>query len=523
MVTHQGGKTAVFESDITPEGKPLVGLYPYDSEATFSDGIVSTVIPSVQTPVVNNVDPLAFISVGKADDDNNIAFHNVCGGIRFTVSNDMITRVVFKGNDGELISGDILIEPSDFAASANAGASEFVELSSDTPLTPGTFYYITFLPRYFAKGFTFEFFDSHGESVSTSVCSRPISINRSVYSTLRNADDPEAVSEILTGEDLSVDGTHTANCYIVSSSGYYKFPACKGLSHEYIQGIASLNATWESSNSSKKPTIGDYITDIAYKGGYIYFRVIGLSSEEIDNGNALIAARDESGSILWSWHVWLCNGFDADETAVSIQPSGKLFMDRNLGALSSAKDCRSYGLLYQWGRKDPFMGISYDAPTEAMAYTSSLSVKSSNSFYGKVVYAVGNPICYITSTSDWMHNPDANLWSETKTDYDPCPYGWKVPSVEAFQDCEITVCSNPNGIALKGEDPEELWLPACGYRDKTSELVTSLTDSWYWTSSSAGKFSKAVFADYSGKSTDLGKQTDRAMAFAVRCVKDETD
>ena len=36
-------------------------------------------------------------------------------------------------------------------------------------------------------------------------------------------------------------------------------------------------------------------------------------------------------------------------------------MDRNLGATSSipGSGCE-YGLLYQWGRKDPFLGAQYD-------------------------------------------------------------------------------------------------------------------------------------------------------------------
>ncbi|MCC8062106.1 MAG: hypothetical protein LIO68_02535, partial [Rikenellaceae bacterium] len=31
-------------------------------------------------------------------------------------------------------------------------------------------------------------------------------------------------------------------------------------------------------------------------------------------------------------------------------------MDRNLGAMSASPGVASYGLLYQWGRKDPFVG-----------------------------------------------------------------------------------------------------------------------------------------------------------------------
>ncbi len=92
-------------------------------------------------------------------------------------------------------------------------------------------------------------------------------------------------------------------------------------------------------------------------------------------GNAVIAARDSDGNIIWSWHVWVTEGDPAneanaltyytyswDETGIHYDEervSGMQIMKRNLGAMAdepaSATDpTRTYGLLYQWGRKDPF-------------------------------------------------------------------------------------------------------------------------------------------------------------------------
>ena len=33
-------------------------------------------------------------------------------------------------------------------------------------------------------------------------------------------------------------------------------------------------------------------------------KVTGHSTGSVSNGNALVAIKDESGKILWSWHLW---------------------------------------------------------------------------------------------------------------------------------------------------------------------------------------------------------------------------
>lgn len=66
-------------------------------------------------------------------------------------------------------------------------------------------------------------------------------------------------------------------------------------------------------------------------------------------GNVVVGIKKKGESdYLWSWHLWL-----TDEPQLVAG-----FMDRNLGAESAtATDGRkTYGLYYQFGRKDPFVG-----------------------------------------------------------------------------------------------------------------------------------------------------------------------
>lgn len=60
------------------------------------------------------------------------------------------------------------------------------------------------------------------------------------------------------------------------------------------------------------------------------------------------------GEILWSWHIWVTNRPITTSGGNDLQ-----WMDRNLGALSNEiGDVANRGMLYQWGRKEPFLPSS---------------------------------------------------------------------------------------------------------------------------------------------------------------------
>ena len=83
------------------------------------------------------------------------------------------------------------------------------------------------------------------DRISFNVLENTSGNERTAYLTLKY---PGADSEIVTAVqeysvtesagDLSVSGT--SNCYIVSSKGFYKFPAVKGNSSDYLAGVSSV-------------------------------------------------------------------------------------------------------------------------------------------------------------------------------------------------------------------------------------------------------------------------------------------
>ena len=227
---------------------------------------------------------------------------------------------------------------------------------------------------------------------------------------------------VLSVTNLSLSGT--ANCYIVSKAGRYKFKVVKGNSTEAIGLVAYSDVLWESFGTNKVPIIGDLVSNVSYEDDYIEFDATGRK------GNAVIAAKDANGKILWSWHIWLT---DMPEEQVYYNDAGTM-MDRNLGATSATPgDVHSLGLLYQWGRKDPFLGsssirrnkeakstISWPLPKKS---TSNTGTTTSNT--GTIEYSITNPTTFIIGEY-WSYIKNS-LWQSSKTIYDPCPIGWRVP------------------------------------------------------------------------------------------------
>lgn len=215
----------------------------------------------------------------------------------------------------------------------------------------------------------------------------------------------------LTRIDLSSSGT--SNCYIVSTPGAYKFIPTKGNSSECVGDIVSTSVLWESYGTNVTIDVGDLICDVTYQDGVIMFN----TSKSFNKGNAVIAALDSSAKILWSWHIWLT---DQPVEQIYYNNAG-IMMDRNLGATSATPGAvTAFGLIYQWGRKDPFLNSSSKSSYILAKSTISwpIAVESDES-YSTIEYAIANPTTYIaanSTTGEWYFpEGDGNyekLWTE---------------------------------------------------------------------------------------------------------------
>ena len=326
---------------------------------------------------------------------------------------------------------------------------------------------------------------------------------------------------------LNLSATSTANCYIVPESGAYKFKPVKGNSATSVGSVSSVAVLWESFGTSTTPSVGDLIKLVSYSDGYIYF----LTADTFKEGNAVIAAKDASGEILWSWHIWFTD-----------QPQGQVYynnvgtmMDRNLGATSvTPGDVGALGLLYQWGRKDPFLGSSsISSNTVAKSTISWPSPVSTNSSRGTVSYVTANPTTFVTAGSssdyDWHYSSrDNTLWTtsdKTKSIYDPCPVGWRVPdggsngiwSKAGFADTEYD--STNKGISFSISSSSTTWYPASGYRNDNDGGLNSVGyHGRYWSASPYSYYAYYLFFSYDGR-VNPSNYYYRARGYSVRCLQ----
>ena len=233
-----------------------------------------------------------------------------------------------------------------------------------------------------------------------------------------------------SGTDLSASGT--AKSYVVSKSGAYKFKMTKGNTQESVGNVSAVRVLWESFGTAVYPKPFELISATGKDGDYALFEV----PQSFKEGNAVIAAYDAQDKILWSWHIWLTSDSISAETYYVSQNGtftdevAGVVMDRNLGALSSEPNSvDSYGLFYQWGRKDPYLGSANSAGTAFAVSTRSLRVAVVDAASQTVEYSVANPhvFMYGNSRKDWVAVKDNTLWATSKTKYDPCPPGWRVP------------------------------------------------------------------------------------------------
>lgn len=323
--------------------------------------------------------------------------------------------------------------------------------------------------------------------------------------------------------DLSAYGT--ANSYIINKYGYYKFKhTVRGNSTEPTGTAGGVSVLWETTNTLTAVAKGEVIKSVKLSGDYV---IITLP-DTFTPGNAVIAVKDNLGTILWSWHIWVVD-FDPIATQQRYI-SGAVMMDRNLGALSIVPgEVETYGLLYQWGRKDPFTGAgSVGGTTHAATHPANvITYAVSTDATGTVEYTIKNPtkVLYDGPDNDW-HYPFRvdTLWSSHKTMYDPCPPGWRVPDGgEGVWSGFTSYHSATDGYKFYPPNSD----PVAYYPSiKNVYSGGSLSDSGrYWSCSTTGKnayhfyTSSYTIYEYAARDYEMGIRCTKDQVFSVKTLQ----
>ncbi|MBE6208610.1 MAG: fimbrillin family protein [Rikenellaceae bacterium] len=378
--------------------------YPYTGDAMHQTAVYANV-PAVQEQSeagnLAHIAPLAFMYASQTDVVKSAAgvdfsFQNAFSVVAVNLCSEAGTincgGVIFRAaEETEVVTGtNVCVNLTDGSLSYDSSeTSNQVQVNLTTPATldaeNAQTIYALITPGHAGK--TFEAIALvDGVEVSLGTFAIPASgIPASALAVLNvNVPEPQPV-------DLSANGT--ANTYIVPALGKYSFKATvKGNGrtgevgcgrwnesgvHTFVNGAAANNTQtsvdlapasaellwYQSWNSGYKQYVVDCPIDpasVALVDGNIEFK----TAATFIPGNAVIAAKDAEGKIIWSWHIWVSEGYNPEATAVNTGTYGLIAMDRNIGAniadFTKTDDgwvaAQAVGMLYQWGRKDPFPG-----------------------------------------------------------------------------------------------------------------------------------------------------------------------
>lgn len=355
--------------------------------------------------------------------------------------------------------------------------------------------------------------------------------------------------------DLSAGGN--ANCYIVSQEARCSFDATV-MGNGDAGILAEGNFTdWLGTpvTSSKITPVSaellwqspdNLVTDVTLVDGRVNFNSTGAE------GNAVIAVYDSQGQIMWSWHIWLTDTPADQQYMENRYGNTWTFMDRNLGATSAVDDGNDcYGILYQWGRKDPIPGArafnSLDEP-EIFGKITEVSIVVPDASTGTISYSIRNPVTYLQRANWLMENNDW-LWgnpegyeelaiSYGKTIYDPCPPGYKMPGRDAYsiftttgentsdtgEHNVVTPDGTKRGYYLYYEEygtGKMAWYPTNGSRNYQTGSLTRGSYWYYWTSAPASG-TQACCLTFRNNWADVNPMYvfQRGNANTARCVRE---
>ena len=364
---------------------------------------------------------------------------------------------------------------------------------------------------------------------------------------------------------------NTANSYLISAPGWYKIPLVYGnaikdgnnntssyktsntgtyiLSNFKDHNNANISSPYINVQNSANPATqagivwtdqSDIVDGLSVtNNGQESYLNFHIPADKIRNGNAVIAVKNATGTVMWSWHLW----FDHDDVLTTIpctnfQNVTYNFTKQTLGFAyrkweestydkprvarvkveqeianggtkqtafiditqdpGSVKEISS--TFYQFGRKDAFPG------TDAIADGSFTPNGGGNM---SIQNAIQHPDAFYTGTIGWHINYNQyNLWSMdnatsgnngtpvVKTIYDPCPAGFKMPASDAFTGFTKTGNSTsiPSDYNISGakdygynfnnkvSSPDAtVYFPASGTRSSNNSALTFVGSSgYYW-------------------------------------------
>jgi hypothetical protein len=397
-----------------------------------------------------------------------------------------------------------------------------------------------------------------------------------VGSDVANWNTGTAVNGPSVNTTINLSANGTSNSYIINSTdATYQFdatvmgngviPASQSDAKVITSATIAKNAAYKAVVLwSTGSSISSVVQNVTYNSstGLITFNTPAKSSML---GNAVIALKDGNNKILWSWHIWRtsynpsANGM-LDTYNINVGDSIKTsvrMMKFNLGctqmAATMGANVYESGLIYQWGRKDPFLSakgtsgnvepvkgedyfIDAAGATDFKVAANSKQITADGD--AKVTTAISNPMTFYRQQSggDWLASgtqaikANNDLWGNpgsksyvvnknkgTKSMFDPCPPGYMVPPAYTWANGSGT---NVHDGMMFTIGTVSAYYPYSGSRFSTDGTINTGTYANSMSSSPAASAVGTAMSDLYFASTGgmfPFRQDVRAYGMPVRC------
>ena len=280
IAVFMGEQSAKFTTDITaasgtatfkgtfgdqgwPEDLDLWAVYPFSEEAEFDGESITTTLPSEQIAREGSFGKDMNLSIAHSN-SSTLQFYNVGGGIRFSVTEEGIKKVMFEGLSGEIISGKVKIGFEDGlpVVTEVTGGSQFITLLPPTgkkAFEKDTWYYIVAIPGSLEGGYKLRFYKD--TDYARKVSEKAVVIKRSIFGNIEKADKgieyevqtthfPETEEEIEDATSMVSEITNTIKPILEKCSSHYSFEEISlaiAKEIEHVDGVIS-SAITESGN-----------------------------------------------------------------------------------------------------------------------------------------------------------------------------------------------------------------------------------------------------------------------------------
>ena len=453
-------------------------------------GVDEVLIPTGAPDEVLAKTVVSTLPLVSTPSEGTLAFSNLFGGVMFRPYDYMgmgvkIQKVRIESTDGKSLAGLATIDLETGKMTGFEGTEKYLEFKyADTPITSKKGF-IAYIPAGDYEGLVITAIDNSGRMFP--VTTKAITVNPGKVKKLA-----ELPLTIYYGKTNCYQVAPSTTSVTIDATPYYTYRSdydvTKGqvirCENGNMSGLgADVFVLWQQEEGSTATDLtltrgtskeadgavvkGTLAIDRKFQAGEATITVPLTGTA----GNAVIAlcTGDDSKKIVWSYHIWVS---DVEDVACSTSAGTYSILDRNIGATSTDGTLNSFGVNYQWGRKDPFpRNFSAQSGTST---NGDLLLTAERTPSTNLNYSIQHPdtrVVYTSNTSGakwlptsvnglWGHDGlygssgDANKVKNTvKTVYDPCPEGYKVPAL-VYLTSIGSLNSKSDAVSRKGYNME---------------------------------------------------------------------